>query len=186
MLNTIQTLDFQILDAIQNTLRCAFLDRLMPAVSALGNYGILWIAIALLFLIWKKRRACGAHLAAGLIGGVLIGNVLLKHLVARPRPCWINSGIELLINNPTDYSFPSGHTLAATIAAAILFHSDRLLGIPAVILAAMIAFSRLYLYVHFPSDVIAAVALGLFIAFAVIRLAAAYRGKCGTTQRSCA
>ena len=92
---------------------------------------------------------------------LLIGNLLLKPLVARPRPCWIESNFPLLVSNPTDYSFPSGHTLASTISAVIITYADKKFGIIAIILATLITFSRLYLFVHFPSDVFAAIILGV-------------------------
>lgn len=87
----------------------------------------------------------------------------LKNFVARPRPCWLDSSVRLLIANPTDYSFPSGHTLSSVIGATILTKTDRRFGYAAIPLAALIAFSRLYLYVHFPSDVLAAAVLGVLI-----------------------
>ena len=95
--------------------------------------------------------------------GVLVGNVCLKNLIARPRPCWLDSSVRLLIADPTDYSFPSGHTLSSVIGATILTKTDRRFGYAAIPLAALIAFSRLYLYAHFPSDVLAAAVLGVMI-----------------------
>ena len=95
--------------------------------------------------------------------GDLVGNVFLKHLIARPRPCWLDQSVPLLIAVPNDYSFPSGHTLASVIGATILTAADRRFGLIAIPLAILIAFSRLYLYVHFPSDILGAVILGLGI-----------------------
>lgn len=109
----------------------------------------------------------------GLLAGLLVGNVALKHLVARSRPCWLDPSVQLLIATPTDYSFPSGHTLSSTIAATILAKTDRRFGYAAISLAVLIALSRLYLYVHFPSDVFAAALLGLLIGELTFR----YGGK---------
>jgi len=89
------------------------------------------------------------------------GNACLKNLIARPRPCWLDSSVQLLIANPADYSFPSGHTLSSVIGATGLTKTNRRFGYAAIPLAALIAFSRLYLYVHFPSDVLAAAVLGV-------------------------
>lgn len=94
---------------------------------------------------------------------MLVGNVCLKNLIARPRPCWLDSSVRLLIADPTDYSFPSGHTLSSVIGATILTKTDRRFGYAAIPLVALIAFSRLYLYVHFPSDVLAAAVPGVMI-----------------------
>lgn len=159
----IQTLDFAALDRIQAYCRCELLDMLMPKLTLLGEYGALWIVLALILLLRKRTRQSGLALSAGLLGSLLIGNLLLKPLIARPRPCWINESAELLVAAPQDYSFPSGHTLSCFIAATVLLHYDRRLGIPALAIACVVAFSRLYLYVHFPSDVLAGAALGVVI-----------------------
>ena len=100
---------------------------------------------------------------AGLAVGVLAGNLTLKPLIARPRPCWLDESVQLLIANPTDYSFPSGHTLSSVIGATVLTKANRKFGFAAIPLAALIAFSRLYLYVPFPTDILGAAVLGMAI-----------------------
>ena len=157
---TIQQLDFAVLDWIQAHLRCQALDFLMPKVTLLAEGGVFLILVGLALLLWKSHRVCGAALLTGLAGGLLVGNLLLKNLIARPRPCQINTDIQLLISAPKDYSFPSGHTLHCFIAAAVLMHYDKRLGWPMLVIAILVAFSRLYLYVHFPTDVLAGAALG--------------------------
>ena len=156
-------LDFSVLYAIQDALRCGFLDFLMPKITALGNFGIIWILTGAVLLCTKKYRRYGVLLLMGLALGFLTGNVILKHAVARPRPCWLDTGVQLLIGVPGDYSFPSGHTLASVIGATVLTGADRRFAPVAIPLAVLIAFSRLYLFVHFPSDVLASVAIGLII-----------------------
>lgn len=156
-------LDWSILHWIQDTLACPALDFLMPKITLLGNGGAIWLLASGALLCTKKYRKQGILLLGGLAVGVLVGNVLLKNLVARPRPCWLDSSVQLLIADPTDYSFPSGHTLSSIIGATILTKADRRFGYAAIPLAALIAFSRLYLYVHFPSDVLAAAVLGIAI-----------------------
>ncbi|MDM8310904.1 undecaprenyl-diphosphatase [Clostridium cadaveris] len=170
MINFITNIDFSILDFIQNHLRNGVLDWLMPKISMLGNAGVIWIVISIVLLSIKKYRKCGITLVIGLLLGLLIGNIILKPLVARPRPCWINSDIALLIASPKDFSFPSGHTLSSFIAAIILLKEDKKFGYVAMILAILIAFSRMYLYVHFPSDILAGVVLAILIGFAAIRI----------------
>ena len=174
-------LDWGILHWIQNNISCPFLDAVVPKLTMLGNAGIIWILAGVLLLCTKKYRRQGALVLMGLLAGLLVGNVALKHLVARSRPCWLDPSVQLLIATPTDYSFPSGHTLSSTIAATILTKTDRRFGYAAIslavlialVLAAGIAFSRLYLYVHFPSDVFAAALLGLLIGELTFR----YGGK---------
>ena len=159
----IQQIDFAVLDWIQAHLKCGFLDFLMPKITLLAEGGIFLILIGLALLLWRSRRLCGAAELTGLTVGLLLCNVLLKNLIARPRPSWIHTGIRLLVANPTDYSFPSGHTLHCFIAAAVLMHYDKRLGWPMLTIAVLVAFSRLYLYVHFPTDVLAGAALGTLI-----------------------
>lgn len=163
------SIDWNILRWIQDTLTGPFLDLLMPKITLLGNGGAIWILAAVILLCTKKYRRQGILLLAGLIAGVLVGNVCLKHLIARPRPCWLDSSVQMLIANPTDYSFPSGHTFSSVIGATVLTKTNRRFGYAAIPLAALIAFSRLYLYVHFPSDVLAAAVLGVVIGELVFR-----------------
>lgn len=163
--------DFSILYWIQAHLRCPALDWLMPKVSLLGDKGMIWILLALVMILWGKHRRGGYILAGGLACSLVLGNLLLKPLIARPRPCWLDESVPLLVAVPRDYSFPSGHTLSCFIAAVILLRYDRRFGIPALVLAVLIAFSRLYLFVHFPSDVAAGAVLGVLVGLGVSLLA---------------
>lgn len=162
--------DLPILEWIAENLRCAVLDTLMPIITLLGDAGIFWIALALVLLCTRKYRKTGAAMGVALVLGLLICNVTMKPLVARIRPYdyqqeHFGKTIQLLIAAPTDYSFPSGHTLASFEGAVVLTLYNKKLGIPALILASLIAFSRLYLYVHYPTDVLAALVMGVAIAF---------------------
>ena len=163
------SVDWSILHWIQETLTCPLFDFLMPKITLLGNGGAVWLLAAGGLLCTKKYRRQGLVLLGGLAVGVLVGNVCLKNLIARPRPCWLDESVRLLIASPTDYSFPSGHTLSSVIGATILTKTDRRFGYAAIPLAALIAFSRLYLYVHFPSDVLAAAVLGVAIGLLAFR-----------------
>ena len=176
----IQEIDWGILHWIHNTLQCGALDFLMPKLTALGNGGAVWIAAAAGLTVSKKYRRYGIAMFAALVAGVLIGNVCMKNLVARPRPCWLEN-VPLLIANPTDYSFPSGHTLSSVIGAAVLTGANRKFGFAAIPLAALIAFSRLYLYVHFPSDVLASVVLGTAIGITAVSVAKAVKKRKNTS-----
>ena len=158
--------DLPILDWIAAHLHCGFLDRVMPVITAFGNGGIFWIALAVVLIIIPKYRKAGLSMGLALLMGLLVCNLTLKPRVARIRPYdyqWAQFGktIQLLIAKPHDYSFPSGHTIASFEGATALLLHDRKLGIPAMVLAVLIAFSRLYLYVHYPTDVLASVVLGI-------------------------
>lgn len=162
-------LDWSILHMIQEFVRCPVLDAILPKLTALGNGGAIWLLAGVVLLCTKKYRKQGILLLGGLALGGLVGNVFLKHLVARPRPCWLDESVAMLIAVPKDYSFPSGHTLSSTIGAVILTYTDRRFGCIAIPLAVLIAFSRLYLYVHFPSDVLTGAVLGLGISLLTLR-----------------
>lgn len=162
--------DLPILEWIAAHLWCPFLDAVMPVITLLGDAGIFWIAIAVVLLFFPKTRKVGLGMGAALILGLLVCNVTLKPLCARPRPYdyqleHFGVTIKLLIEAQHDFSFPSGHTIASFEAATVLWIHSKKAGIPALILACLIAFSRLYLYVHYPSDVLASVVLGIAFGF---------------------
>ena len=162
--------DLPILDWIAANLWCPFLDTVMPIITLLGDAGIFWIAIAVLFMITKKHRKTGIAMMLALMMGLVICNIWLKPAVARIRPYdfqmqYFLKEIPLLAGGMHDFSFPSGHTIASFEAAVAILLNNKKLGIGAMILAVLIAFSRLYLYVHYPSDVITSVILGTALAF---------------------
>ena len=158
--------EFSILDFIQNQFRTPFGDFVMPLISKLGNGGIIWLVLSGLLCVFPKYRKAGVTMLTALALDVLICNVMLKPLVGRMRPFTVNTGMELLINAPKDFSFPSGHTAASFAAAFALLFVKNKLWIPSMILASLIAFSRLYLYVHYPTDVLAGILLGLIVSVA--------------------
>ena len=163
-------MDFEILYMINN-LHNPILDNIMIGLTYLGDAGLFWIILAIILLFVKKTRKCGILMLISMVLGLIIGNGILKNLIARSRPCWIDTGIQLLINNPTDYSFPSGHTLASFEAATMIFLHNKKLGIISLILAVLIAFSRMYLFVHFPTDILGGAILGIIISVIVYKIA---------------
>lgn len=160
------TWEFDVLYWLQRQ-RTDWLDWLMPRITALGNTGIFWILLGILLACMMKTRKIGISMLASIAIGALLGNVLLKNLIARERPCWIDSQILLLIENPKDFSFPSGHTMVSFEGAVSIFMKNRRWGIAALFLAILIACSRLYLFVHFPTDVLCGAVLGTVIAVLV-------------------
>ena len=161
--------DLPILDWIAAHLQCGCLDFIMPSITLLGDGGIFWIACAVILLFTKKYRKTGLGMGAALILGLIVCNMILKPWVGRIRPYdlqeRLGNTIPLLIERQHDFSFPSGHTIASFEAATVLMLHNKKLGIPALILACLIAFSRLYLYVHYPTDVITSVILGTAFCF---------------------
>ena len=162
--------DLPILDWIAANLRCDVLDFLMPIITLLGDAGIFWIAVSAVLLCIPKYRKAGLGMGIALLIGVVLCNITLKPLVGRIRPYdyqleHFGKTMELLVATPHDFSFPSGHTIASFEAAVALTIRHKKPGIAALILAVLIAFSRMYLYVHYPTDVLASVVLGTAIAF---------------------
>ena len=174
--------DLPILDWIAANLWCPVLDVAMPIITLLGDAGIFWIAVSVLFMITKKYRKTGIGMMLALMMGLLVCNIWLKPTVARMRPYdfqmeYFLKEIPLLAGAMHDFSFPSGHTIASFEAAVVILLNNKKLGIAAMILACLIAFSRLYLYVHYPTDVICSVILGTAFAFLGNFLAGKIMGK---------
>lgn len=168
--------DLPILDWIAANLWCPLLDAVMPVITVLGDAGIFWMVIAAALLLFKKTRRVGLGMGIAMLMGLLLCNLTLKPLCQRPRPYdyqfdVFNKLIPLLIEQQHDFSFPSGHTIASFEAAGVIALNNKKWGIPALILASLIAFSRLYLYVHYPTDVLVSVLLGLALAFVGNQLA---------------
>lgn len=162
MLNVIQNIDICILNYIQEYIRNPFFDKFMPLITSLGNLSFIWIAIGIVLLSIKKYRKYGCMIFLSLILSALIGNLTLKPIVARIRPFDVYPLIDgLLIKAPHDYSFPSGHTMCSFAPAVVLLYFNRKIGIGALVMSILITFSRLYLYVHYPSDVFAGMVIGI-------------------------
>ena len=143
--------------SIHNTV----LDWLVPKITMLGNAGWFWIAVTLLFLVLPLKRKMGVQAAISLILTVILCNIILKPSIMRCRPCWLEPEVQLLVKVPHDYSFPSGHSNASFAVATAIFTRNKKLGIPALILAAAIAISRLYVFVHWPTDVLVGTLTGI-------------------------
>lgn len=165
--------DLPILDWIQANLQSGLLDTIMPIITLFGDAGIFWMVCATLLLFTRKHRRTGLGVWFALALGLLVCNIILKPMVGRIRPydfqiqelgkTWndLLAGGGLLVETPPDFSFPSGHTIASFEAATVMLLNSPVLGIPALILAIAIAFSRMYLYVHYPTDVIFSLFAGI-------------------------
>ena len=155
---------------VQEVFKNKFLDFFMPIVTKLGDAGIIWILTAVVLLFMPKFRKVGATMGLALCLGLLIANCGLKPLVQRVRPYdylfnTTGENIKLLVAAQSDFSFPSGHTLASFESATVLLIANRRLGVYAMVLAVIIALSRIYLFMHYPSDVLFGALLGVGIGF---------------------
>lgn len=159
---SIYDFDFAINDWIASHLTADWLTPVMRFITSLGDGGIFWILLALAFLCFKKTRRFGAAMAISLIISTIITNLTLKPLINRPRPYELRT-IEGLDTSllPGDASFPSGHTTVSFSGAFALFWQNKKAGAPALALAALIAFSRLYFYLHHPTDILGGILVGL-------------------------
>ncbi len=162
-------LEFGLLYFLQS-LHTPWLDWFMTEITSLGDKGFFWIITGVALMCFKRTRKIGFCVLISLAAGFLLGNTLLKNLVCRSRPCWLDKRIVLLIEMPGDYSFPSGHTLASFEGAVSIWLYNREWGTAFLILAVLIAFSRLYLFVHFPTDVLGGMGLGILIAVLIHRI----------------
>ena len=168
MIQAIQQLDDFLIMFVYNHLHTPILDKIMIFITSLGNSGIIWIAFTFLFLLFKQTRKLGILLSFALLLELFLCDGIIKNIFARPRP-FTRFDVKLLIPSPRSYSFPSGHTASSFTAAFIIFYYQRKMGIWAMILAALIGFSRIYLFCHYPSDVFGGIVLGALIAFFTIK-----------------
>lgn len=175
MINFIVNIDKEILYFIQEFLRSEFLNKVFSFITSLGNGGFIWVTTSIILLISKKTRKAGVLSICSLLLCYVTNDLIIKKLVARERPFNQFSDVIPLIKKPVDFSFPSGHSASSFASAGILFrYLDKKYGILAIVFATLIAFSRLYLGVHFPSDVIAGVIIGLINSYIISKMEKIY------------
>lgn len=154
-------MEIAVLDWIQN-IRTPVGDMIVPLISSLGDAGKVWILMTIIFLLHPKTRRNGVILAVALCVDLVLCNGILKNLFGRVRPFYVNTSVQLLIPGPGEFSFPSGHTAASfTAVAALYFAGERKHLWSVFVLALLIAFTRLYLYVHYPTDILGGVIAGI-------------------------
>lgn len=157
----INIFDNYILFFVNKYLQNKYLDKLMPRITNMGNLGIIWIVMAIALLLDEPYRMVGTVVILTLIISTIVGEGIVKHTVRRVRPCNHENSFNLLISKPMSYSFPSGHTLSSFAVAEVLsmyFGEYKLIFMA---MAFLIALSRIYLYVHYPTDVIAGIVIGI-------------------------
>lgn len=160
MIKKIQKIDDMVLEKFK-AINIPVLNKIMIVITSLGTFGSVWFAIALIMLILPKYRSVGFNMLVALGITHLLGEFMLKRLVARSRPCHKLDDEDLIIDRPKYYSFPSGHTAASFCVVGVVFlRCQPVIWVPILILAALIGFSRLYLRVHFLTDVLVGAVLG--------------------------
>ena len=163
-------LDGNILLWIQEYIRNDFLTPIFKFITSLGDEGYVWIAIAIVLLFVKNYRKVGLMVGASLLGSLVFNNMIVKNIVARPRPYRMIEKLTILIPEPGEYSFPSGHTSSSFAAGVVLYLMlPKKYGIPAMVLAFLIGISRLYVGVHYPTDVLGGMVMGTLIAVSVVK-----------------
>ena len=151
---------------VQENLRFDWLNPIMKFITSLGDEGILPIAVIILFLLFKKTRKVGITAGVSLALEAILINLTIKKLVGRTRPYVVNEAIEYITKRPSDNSFPSGHTgCVFAVASVLFFMMPKKIGIPAMVIASLVGISRLYVGVHYPTDIIGGFIIGMFTGF---------------------
>ena len=172
-MDSILDFDFSILNFIQEHLRCAFMDGAMSFFSYIGEAGLVWIVFSVVLLFFKKTRVIGIASLAAMAITYTLNDLVLKQLIGRPRPfsdCYeqrLLSEADLIIKKPSGAGFPSGHSAIAGAVTTTMFLHNKKLGFCVLVPALLVVFSRLYNYVHFPTDVLCGILLGVIVAIIV-------------------
>ena len=170
ILSIIHKYDLAILYFINNHCRCPILDKAMPMITSLGNKAFIWIVIAIILMFNKKYRNAGIMVICAMLLGSLLGDCIIKNAIHRARPYEHLSTIKLLIAKQLTYSFPSGHTVYSFAAFGILMKKLPKYRFYALAMALIIAFSRMYLFVHYPTDILGGIIVGLLSAWIVLKV----------------
>jgi undecaprenyl-diphosphatase len=170
MISLINNIDINILYFIRESFSNPVMDKLMVIITNLGDKGFIWIVIGVILLAQRKYRKIGFILLIALLINAIMGEVIIKNIVQRPRAFITYPDINIIIKPPSSYSFPSGHTASSFAAAVVIGYYIKNWRAMAYTFASLIAFSRLYLFVHYPSDILAGILLGVICALLTIKL----------------
>lgn len=167
MIKFFEKIDKKILDYINDHFKSKFLDKIMPFITVFGDMGFIWVVLAILLMTKEKYREMGIMIMITLFFTTFIGEIIIKNIFKRKRPFNNLTEQSLLIKKPLTYSFPSGHTASSFAVAGVFMSYDSKLSLYITILASLITFSRLYLNVHYPSDVFFGGILGVTCSFLI-------------------
>lgn len=160
--------ELQIMDWVQSVFRCSFMDAVMPVITVLGDNGYVWLGLSFALMAFKQTRQTGFLIFGAIFIGAIICNATLKPLVERLRPCVVRPDLAILAACETGFSFPSGHTTASFAAAGVLMLTHARFAWTGMALACLIAFSRIYMGFHFPTDVLGGMVAGTLAAFIAV------------------
>ncbi|WP_190258748.1 phosphatase PAP2 family protein [Pelotomaculum schinkii] len=181
---TIKNLDIQWFYFVNQSLHNALFNVVMPFVSNVGDNGLLWLLFALLlYLFGPKTRRTSFLMLLALFISFVIGEEILKHIFQRPRPFLGLEGVNLLVGSPGSFSFPSGHAANAFASSLVVARKIPRLAWPALLMAVVMAFSRVYVGVHYPLDILGGVLLGVLCARFVLGLEASVYRPSRRTRR---
>ncbi|MDF2610744.1 MAG: phosphatase family protein [Lachnospiraceae bacterium] len=170
MITVLNGLDLRILETISQYIHNPVLDKIMIGLTTLGDSGLLWILFGMILIITKKYRYVGVMVLCALLLNFIVVDGILKNIIQRPRPFEAIPTLNLLIEKPLSYSFPSGHASSAFAAAGILIYGFKKYRFYIIALAGLMAFTRIYLTVHYPTDILAGMIIGLISSRIVIQL----------------
>ncbi|MDD3224383.1 MAG: phosphatase PAP2 family protein [Clostridium sp.] len=161
VLNGISVLDNYILFIIRKYIQNKYLDKVMWLMTTMGNGGAIWVLISIILILNVQYREVGNITLLTLLLSTIISEGIIKHIVKRIRPCNNENNFNLLISKPISYSFPSGHTVSSFAVASVLSSYFVQYSLIFMGIASLIALSRIYLHVHYPSDIIAGILIGV-------------------------
>ncbi|MBQ8109930.1 MAG: phosphatase PAP2 family protein [Clostridia bacterium] len=183
-MDAIMQFDSSILLWIQDSLRTDFLSPIVKVITHLGDKGIFWIAVTLALLCFRKTRRLGVMCLVSMVIGLVVTNLVIKNWVARIRPYEVIPGLNCIVGLAKDYSFPSGHTTNSLACAWVLFRrAPKKWGVSALVLAILISLSRLYVGIHYPTDVIGGAVIGICSACLALWLAPKLEKKFPALER---
>ncbi len=162
--------EIQILKYIHELISCDFLDIIFKFISRLGDKGAIWIVITLILCMIPKTRKAGIISAISLVLCLVIGNIILKPLFDRMRPYEFDNTLNIIIPHLKDGSFPSGHTMAAFAFAQSVGMCFKKCRVWLNTSAVLMGLSRIYLCVHYPTDVIFGALFGICYAFIALKI----------------
>ncbi|MGM9987200.1 MAG: phosphatase PAP2 family protein [Bacillaceae bacterium] len=163
-MDSIQKLDNTIIDFVHKKVpKSKVFDKVSIIINKIGYGGVMWVIVALTLILFTPYKQYGFMIILADFLYFILCNQFIKPKYSRQRPFQQNNAIEIIIKEPNSSSFPSGHATIAFSCTTILFFMNPLVGMIALVLSVVIACSRLYLLVHYPSDVTAGILIGIML-----------------------